>query len=287
MAGERLGGGDPPTRLVGDELGPLAGRVDRRSHHPEVLGIEVGDHDEPVAPVVDGVLDVVDPLPHDHGRRRRLGGRDQPGLAAELALALDDDPLAAAAQPDADEEPLVEVLVHEHVVVLGGAEDVAPHLERAHLLVGLDVHQRRAVGGPGDAAPRGVVQLVGQVGAAVQIADAHRVALAAVAVRAPRQQVVIRADLERGHREVLAVRAPRRSRRAPPARSPLPRSDRGSGSGSSSPLRCGPRTTTRPCAPAPTGRSPARASAVRRTARRPRRIDRRTTRRRKLFSDSR
>ena len=63
---------DPPAGHVGDELGPLAGRVERRGHHAEVLGVEVGEHDEAVAPVVDVVLEV-----GSRGRARPVGARSR------------------------------------------------------------------------------------------------------------------------------------------------------------------------------------------------------------------
>ena len=85
VAGERLGDGDPPAGLVGEQLGPLARAVERRRHHAEVRGVEVGQDDEAVAPVVDGVLDV--------GRARRARARasavgSSAGMHADLGRRL-------------------------------------------------------------------------------------------------------------------------------------------------------------------------------------------------------
>ena len=64
------------------------------------------------------------------------------------------DPLLAARRADVQEEALVGLVEHEHVVGLRRAETMAPDLGRPHLLVGPGVEQPRAVGRPGDAAPR-------------------------------------------------------------------------------------------------------------------------------------
>ena len=70
VAGERLGRRDPAPGDVGEQLLPLARVVERCRHDAEVGGVEVGEHDEPVAPVVDRVLEV--------GRARAHGPRARP-----------------------------------------------------------------------------------------------------------------------------------------------------------------------------------------------------------------
>ena len=64
---------------------------------------------------------------------------------------------------DADEEAFVVVAEDLDVVVLWRADAVAHDPVRALLLVGRDVEEVRAVGRPGDARPRRVVQLVVEV----------------------------------------------------------------------------------------------------------------------------
>jgi hypothetical protein len=54
--------------------------VERRGHDAEVDGVEVGEDHEPVAPVVDLVLDALDPLAHHDRIGRRVVRRDQPLL---------------------------------------------------------------------------------------------------------------------------------------------------------------------------------------------------------------
>jgi hypothetical protein len=82
---------------------------------------------------------------------------------------------------------------------------VPPHLERTHRLIGLHVEDVLIVCGPCTATPRGVEEDVVEVGAAVQVADAHRVALAAVDVAGPGEQVVVGADLEHAQGEVVVA----------------------------------------------------------------------------------
>ena len=241
---ERLDVDDSPPGLVGDQLAPHGRLVDRCRHDPEVFGIEVGEDHEPVAPMIDGVLDVVGAWPHDQRRLLGIVGGDQQHLGEGLAASVDDDPLAAAAQLDVDVEPLVGLLEDQGVVGLGGAQIVAPHPVRAHRLVGGDVEQRAVVVRPRRAAPGDVVNDVGGVDAGVEVADAQRVLLAAVDVGAPGQQLLVGADVEGVDREeVLPFRLG--SRRAAPHLRPRRSTGRGSGSGSCGLPRCATCTTTR------------------------------------------
>ena len=192
VAGERLGGRVAAARHVGEQLRPVAGRVVRRGHHPEVRRVEVGEHDEAVAPVVDGVLDVLLARPHQPGWRRRLAGRQHVDLGRRLAARHEHDPALAAGGADVQGEPLVGLLQHEHVGADRRAQLVAPDLVRAHLLVGAGVEQPAPVAGPGEPTPRRRSgQLVRQLLAGGQLADPHRVALAAVGVAGPGQQRVV------------------------------------------------------------------------------------------------
>ena len=69
-------------------------------------------------------------------------------LARHLAGGADEDIALALRELDADLESLVILLKHEHVLLGRRAERVPPDLERSHGLVGLDVEEGLAVGGP-------------------------------------------------------------------------------------------------------------------------------------------
>ena len=96
VGGERLDGRDPLPLHVRHQLGPFAGRIERCGHHPEVLGVEVGEHHEAVAPVIDAVLDVVHAIAHRPQRRRWIPGGQDPCLRTLLARRIDHDPFGAA-----------------------------------------------------------------------------------------------------------------------------------------------------------------------------------------------
>ncbi len=98
---------------------------------------------------------------------------------------------------DAHIEPLVGLVVHPLVVGLLRAEPVAPHLERPLRGVGRDVEQVPAVGRPGGTGPRDRVDdLVVEVGAGLDVANAQRVVLVALGVGRPRGERVRRVRFE-------------------------------------------------------------------------------------------
>jgi hypothetical protein len=146
MVGERLHCGDPLAGHVRQELGPLAGSVERRRHHPEVLCVQVREDDEAIAPVIDRVLQLLLASVNLQRRRVGVGGGDEPRLGTQLARRLEDDPLRAARQADAEEEALVELLVDEDVLAPIRAQHVAPDLVRPHLLVRHRVEEAGPVG---------------------------------------------------------------------------------------------------------------------------------------------
>ena len=206
VIGERFARGDALTGDVGHQFGPLAGRIQRRSHHAEVFGLQVGQHHEHIAPVIDAVLDALDAIAHTGRGRQRICCGYQPCLTGLLAGRLDDDPFAAAAQIDAQVEPLVAFFVDQHIVALLAADGMAPHLIGPHLVVGHHVEQLRCVGRPCSPTPRrGAAEHVVQICAGCQIADAQRVQLAAIDIAAPRGERMVGADLEQTQREELGV----------------------------------------------------------------------------------
>ena len=170
-------------------------------HYSEVLCIEVGEDQELVAPVVDRIVDLLGARAGDHGLALRVVGGNQQDLGERLAATVDDDPLAAAAQFDVDVEAFVGLLEDQCVVGLGGAQVVAPHPVRTHRFVGGDVEQRRSCRRTTRAAPGDVVYDIGRVDPRAEITDAQCVLLATFDVGAPRQQLLIGADVECVDRE--------------------------------------------------------------------------------------
>ena len=231
-----------------------------RGHDAEVLGVEVGEDDEAVALVVDAVLVVGRPRLHDDRLGLGLARPDERRLARGLALAGQQHDLLAAAQLDAQEEPLVVLLEHEHVVGLRRAQPVAPHLVGPHGLVGDHVEEVRLVRRPGGAVVGALEHVVG-VAPGGEVAEPHGEDLVAAGVGRPRQQAAAGAHVERARGRRTGGPRPRRSGRGASARrrrrprGRRPRSG-GRGWGTTAPRPCGPGTTSRPCAPAPTGRSP-------------------------------
>jgi hypothetical protein len=208
VALERFGVDDPARRLVGDELVPGAGRLDRSRHHAEVGCLEVGDDHESVAPVLDVVLHFLRPWTHDGCWVERRTGVEEAHLAVALALRRDRDPFAAAGRLDADVEPLVLLPEDAHVGVDRSADLVPPHLVGSALLVGAQVEQPRSIHRPGDPAGRGAGDVV-EVGATVEVADAEPVLLVAVRVRRPGDAgVVVRWFVRVEGEEVVSVRLP-------------------------------------------------------------------------------
>ena len=191
-----------------------------------------------------------------------LGGRLRPQPQHEPALV--------AAGGHAHPEPLVVLLVHQHVVGGVAADPVPPQLVRAPGLVEPGVEHELPVAAQldavADAGDRGVEHLAG-----VDVADGQVEALVALGVDGERDEPVVGADGERPEREELAVARPRRCRRRRPARRarhpprgrdarPGRRAARAPGRRTAGPRRCARSTTTARSRRAPTGRSPSPAS---------------------------
>ena len=173
-------------------------RVDGQRAELEVLGAVVVQQEEHVALAEHGVLERVlhaVAARHDHaelpGRVRRV---EHPRLARDLRRRADHQVALGLGAPDAGEEALVGLLVHQHV---GGvaAEAVAPDAVGPPGVVDGRVEEVAAVGGPGDAAAR-ARDLVGQHLAGAQVLDADRVPLVADDVGAPGQEVLVVAERE-------------------------------------------------------------------------------------------
>ncbi len=154
--------------------------------------------------VLDRVLDAVPARRHHGELARRVGGVQQPDLAGQLARAGDHQVALAAGQADADPEPLVGLLEHDHVARGRGADQVPPDPVGPPGLVHRDVEQRRAVGRPRAAVER-AGDLVRRDLAGGQVLDPHGEPLAALEVGRVRELAAVRADVERAQREELAV----------------------------------------------------------------------------------
>jgi hypothetical protein len=159
---------------------------------------------EPVAVVLDGVLDALAPRRDRHRFDVRRVGGDRQHLAGELAVDVDEDEALRAGQFDADPEALVRLLVHDLVVGGRRAERVPPDPVRAPRVVDREVEQRRTVGRPRRAVER-VLDLVGQHLAGGQVLDPQREALVAGEVGGVRETPAVRRDVEGTEREELGV----------------------------------------------------------------------------------
>ena len=213
--GERVDVLDPHAGTVGDDLPPLARRAEilvRRGDDPEVLGVLVGDHDEPPRPiragrrqVVDGVLPTLMAREHDAGRRGRIVGRDGQPFGGVGAVQGDQHEGPVPGAPGTQREPPVVLLEDQDIVGRVGPEFVTPQLVRTHGFVEADVED-----GGGPARPRQSVARVGHhLGGTVrrrrrvERAESELVTLVARGVGAVGQHRVVRADNGGPHGEVL------------------------------------------------------------------------------------
>jgi hypothetical protein len=105
-------------------------------------------------------------------------------------VGVDQDELCRLRRAEGDVEADVLLLVDEHVVLHGCADHVAEDLQRAVVLVEPDVEQRPAVVGPSNPAAR-VGDLIGQVVARAQIADADGAEFGATVVARVGEQRVV------------------------------------------------------------------------------------------------
>jgi hypothetical protein len=176
-----------------------------RLHELEVLGpVGVGDDEEAVAVVLDRVLELLLPRVEDPERPLGIGRPQVAHLVGDLAAESQDHVALVLGGPHPEEEALVGLLVHEGVVLDRRPHHVPPQLEGPHGLVGLDVEERPVVPGPRRPVV-GARDLVGQVGARLQVPEAHRVDLGAGGVARPRQQAGVVADVEGPEGEEVGV----------------------------------------------------------------------------------
>jgi hypothetical protein len=155
----------------------------------------IGVRHEPIAPVIDAVLDVFCARLDDLRLLLRVVGGNEQHLAERLAAGVDDDPLTAAAEVERDVEAFVGLLEHQRVVGLSGSEVVSPHAIRTHGLVGGDVEDRPVV-----VRPRDIRARRREFNAHAEIAEPQRVLLATVKI-GDRQHLLAVADVERVDRE--------------------------------------------------------------------------------------
>ena len=276
-AGEGVDVLDPGAGPVRDHLAPggrrrgCSQRVVRSGQHPEVLGLLVGQDEEPAGAarggreVVDGVLHSLPAGQDDAGLGQRVGRGDGEPLGGVGAVQADEHEGGIPGGAGPEREAPVELLEDEHVAAGIAAQAMAPELEGPLRLVHADVEDEVGCGGPGQAVPglghrlggagdagieRPELQLVllvaeviGRIGQPVMVV-AHRGTPDGEVVRALGQHVLVEQDL------LLLARLSGR-------RQLLRGHGRGAGSGcrSPSPPRCASSTTTVPVGSAPTCRS--------------------------------
>ena len=195
---------------MGDQRLPLVGGggVHRGRGERVVLGALVVQHQEPVPAadhgVLEGVLDAVAAGRDDPELPGRVVRVEHRVLRGGLGLRDPQQEAVAAGAAEPGPEPLVGLVVHDHVVGHGGAQHVPPDLVRAPRVVGGGVEQRAAPPVPG-AAAEGVGHLVGQHLAGAQVLDPEQVALVADHVGAEREQPAVGADRDPAEGEELVA----------------------------------------------------------------------------------
>ncbi|GAA3308259.1 hypothetical protein GCM10020219_009120 [Nonomuraea dietziae] len=204
VGGERVDLQQPGVLPVGDERCPDTGVVERRGGELEVLRVLVVQDEEVVARVLDAVLHTGDARAHDLELARRVVGVEDADLAGDLAARAEDEVLLAAGQADADPEPLVALLVDEHVVVGAVAEGVPVDLVGTPGVVDPGVEERGAVGRPG-AAVEDAADLVGELLSRLQVLEGQREALVALVVGGVGQELAVGRDGAGADREEVAV----------------------------------------------------------------------------------
>src|SRR5690606_24121755 len=232
-SGERIDAEQANARLVCDELVPLTWLALRRPGEREVLGaVVVQDQEATIAVrvMLDVVLDALPAGRDQHRVRLRTRGIDDPDLAGHLAVRINDHVSVRPAEPDADPEPFVGLLVDEYVspatvplavvspatvplatlrlgavlltaVRAAAAEPVPPHAVRAPGIVNGEVEHRGVVGRPRRTV-EDVRDLVRQHLAGAKVLEPQREALVAGEVDRVREQVAVRAHVEGAEREV-------------------------------------------------------------------------------------
>ena len=213
MTGEGIHVVEADVVACGEHLLPVVARRrgGGRDHQREVggaAGLGDGSVGEDVEAVAGGALVMLDVVLvalgarlDDHGRGRRVGGGHEPHFAGDLRRRGDDEVAPGAGAPDRHVEAVVVFLEQKRVVGGGSAERVAPHLPRAHGVVGTGVEDRGVVG-PGDP----VVDVVDDVvehRARVDLSEAQRVALTAGDVGADRDDALVGGEHQIAHGEVV------------------------------------------------------------------------------------
>ena len=195
MAGEGYDVEDQAARPMGENLAPArrAGIGQRRLADAEVLRpAGIGEDEQPVAVVIDGILVAVLARRHQAGCAVRSIGVDEVDLAGLVVVRGDDDEPAGLALFDADIEAVVLLLVDQSILLSRGADPVPADEQRPVLVVETHVEQGLAVLRPHQRAAR-VGDDLGQVEARGQIANAHCVELGALVVDGVGEEAVIRA----------------------------------------------------------------------------------------------
>ncbi len=182
---------------------------DRATGQPELLGVVVGHEEERVGAVgQDGVLGVVlDTRASSAHRPGWVQGPvrvEHPDLAGVPVLRPDHDQPAAAGRADIQLEALVRLVEHDHVLGVRRPDRVPPDLEGAVGLVVHRVEEVRRVGTP-RAAVVAAGHRVGQVLAAVEVAEAELVDLVAGPVHRVGEQALVRADHRQTELEVAGI----------------------------------------------------------------------------------
>ena len=146
---------------MGDHLTPAvrgAQRVVGSGQDAEVLGLVVGQDEEPAAPgrrgeVFDGVLDAFAAGQDDAGLGQRVGRRDGEPLGAVGAVQADEHPRGITGRAGPERESSVGLLEDEHVATGVAPQLVAPELEGPLGLVHADVEDVLCRRRPGQAVP--------------------------------------------------------------------------------------------------------------------------------------
>ncbi len=162
----------------------------------------VGQHHEPVVPLLHRIAQPGLPRLHDRRLSGRLGGRDQSHLAGLVVAAGDHDEAAGRRDAEVDEHALVRLLVDQHVGAGAAAHRAAEDLGRAAVLVAPDPEQVPRVGGEDEAAG-GALDRVGQHRAGRKILQVDLVVLRSLIVGGVGEQGVVgtvlgRPNLEEG-----------------------------------------------------------------------------------------
>ena len=181
-------------------LRPVVAVLLATGHQAEIAGLPVGEDVEAAGVVVDAVLMAILAREEDPELPERLVRGQQPVLAGERALRIDDHVAVRAAAVHVAAVGLVALVVHLHIVGGIGAQHVAEHLVGAQGVV-LDGVEHGAVVRPG-AATRGPGNSVGQLLPRAQVQEAQLVDTAAHGVHAVAHQSVAGAHFKVGQIEV-------------------------------------------------------------------------------------